>query len=230
MADNEIIDRSSITEPPATVTAVETVSESGSMFTGTDGWSLGVGDGPTPRVGDVVEVWGKGPGYPVRGLAIGGHVHHYRTDGQFIAENALAGHRHSIKMIEEFLEHLPERDAAVAALPDLLRRRIERFQNNKPSFRWEHETYEVYVCQQAAVIAEWAGTTERIDEFRALPYDEQIAAGLDDGHSGNTFGAACQLAYWLLNHPEVIAEQSHAAISVLVGCVDAGCHKKGDFE
>jgi hypothetical protein len=42
-----------------------------------------------------------------------------------------------------------------------------------------------------------------MNESRSLPYEVQRSMGLDDGHSGNTFGGACSLAYRLLEGLEV---------------------------
>lgn len=44
---------------------------------------------------------------------------------------------------------------------------------------------------------------------------------MDEGHSGNTFGAAVQLAYWWLVNPENVDKQ-HGAMAPLVGSQDYG--------
>lgn len=44
---------------------------------------------------------------------------------------------------------------------------------------------------------------------------------MDEGHSGNTFGAATQLAYWWLTQPENIDKQ-YGALAPLVGSQDYG--------
>ena len=56
--------------------------------------------------------------------------------------------------------------------------------------------YNKFCCEQSILIAESLRTKERIVEFTKMSWDEQkkMVPGLDDGHSGNTFGVACRLA------------------------------------
>lgn len=56
--------------------------------------------------------------------------------------------------------------------------------------------YNRFCCEQAIIIAEALRTNDKIVEFHKMNWDEQkkLVPGLDDGHSGNTFGAACKLA------------------------------------
>jgi hypothetical protein len=58
------------------------------------------------------------------------------------------------------------------------------------------EGYNRFCCEQAITIAESLRTKDRIIEFHKMTWDEQksLVPGLDDGHSGNTFGVACRLA------------------------------------
>lgn len=42
-----------------------------------------------------------------------------------------------------------------------------------------------------------------VQEFYDLPWEKQIKIGIDQGHSGNTFGGACMLARRLLKGEEV---------------------------
>lgn len=37
-----------------------------------------------------------------------------------------------------------------------------------------------------------------VKEFYDLPWEKQVEIGIDEGHSGNTFGGACALARSLL--------------------------------
>jgi hypothetical protein len=60
---------------------------------------------------------------------------------------------------------------------------------------------------------------------KAYDYDykrcEEVL-GVSDGHSGNTFGCALNLAILYLNEPEFVVKQ-HGALAVLVGCEKYGC-------
>lgn len=73
--------RSDVTEPPGRVT---TLSRFGNgSITDADGWSLGCDtDGLDFPEGALVEQWGDGIGFVVRGLAIGGHLFWYRTEAE----------------------------------------------------------------------------------------------------------------------------------------------------
>lgn len=71
----------------------------------------------------------------------------------------------------------------------------------------------------------------RLNAFAAInsavnnyQYDLQreIVPDLDEGHSGNSFGAALQLAYLYISSPELVAKQ-HGALCPMVGCVAYGC-------
>ena len=65
---------------------------------------------------------------------------------------------------------------------------------------WDWEPYEMFILQQAVVIADTLKDPEMISEFKNLDWDKQksLVKDLDDGHSGNTFSCACVLAYWYL--------------------------------
>jgi hypothetical protein len=58
------------------------------------------------------------------------------------------------------------------------------------------EGYNRFCCEQGIIIAESLRTKDKIFEFNKMGWDEQkkLVPGLDDGHSGNTFGMACRLA------------------------------------
>lgn len=56
--------------------------------------------------------------------------------------------------------------------------------------------YNRFCCDQGILIAESLRDKEKIIEFHKMNCDDQkkLVPGLDDGHSGNTFGMACRLA------------------------------------
>ena len=73
-------------------------------------------------------------------------------------------------------------------------------------FRIDYEGYEVFCCKEALKIAAACGTPEKIEEFRKAKWEEQksMVSDLSEGHSGNSFGCATQLAYIHLKWPERI--------------------------
>lgn len=56
--------------------------------------------------------------------------------------------------------------------------------------------YNMFCCEQGIIIAKALENKEAIIEFHKSSWAEQKAMvpGLDDGHSGNTFGMSCRLA------------------------------------
>jgi hypothetical protein len=98
-----------------------------------------------------------------------------------------------------------------------------------PNWRRDYESYELFVCEQAASLAALPKDgliRDWYERFRVLPYKAQKVEwpGLDDGHSGNTFGAAVQLAYRLDTNDRRAIVQGHGAMVALVGCAKYGCH------
>jgi len=194
---------------------------------GENGWEfkfdymcLGAPNGPiTPEPGMTVRLYGSGGlGGLVRGIFVDGYRFRYETpDGQkqrYKDESA--------KKDREAQAHLDancaERDRQWAALPAIYQQRMARFVKNNPTWRRDYEEYELFVCGQAHLIASALKTRAAIAEFAKMDEGEamRLVPGLDGGHSGNTLGAACQLAAYEIDLPEGVV-QSHGAISPLVG-------------
>ena len=110
-----------------------------------------------------------------------------------------------------------------ASLPKCFQERIDKFRTNNDRFRIDYESYEVFCCEQAVVIANACKTPEEIQVFASKKWDEQLkqVPELSDGHSGNTFGASCHLAHWYLSNPENVIKM-HGALSPLVGSDEYG--------
>lgn len=203
------------------------------VLDGGDGWwslmmgSMGIGAPKradhTPQVGERVRLWGRGIGYPVRGIAVGTVVLRYETEQEMRARFARESEAREREQRAAHEANRAQTEARVAALPEPFRRRIARFRANNPDFGWKYEGYELFVCEQAVVIANALQSPGAIRAWRELPWEAQRAAvpGLDDGHSGNTFGAACVLAHWYLTEPENVVRE-HGALAPLVGSVEYG--------
>lgn len=202
------------------------------QITSEDGWSFSLPKvaGIEPRVGSIARYYGEGIGRPVRGVDIDGHEVFYRTEAeeqerhrQWVEDS----HRGKREKAEAERERTASR---IAALPEALRRRIQKFSDTNPDFWWDFLPYELFCCEEAVKIERAmrdevpdGSFKKALDEFHDLPYEEQKRfADLDDGHSGNTFGMACRLAYWLLTDPEMVVRE-HGALVPLVGCRDYGC-------
>lgn len=203
-------------------------------FTG--GMSFWVGDqydddaphGVVPLVGSVVRMWG-GLGRPVRGLMVDGRLIYFRTEQQqrdrHAAEVEINNAERRHKWEQKGRAELAEK---YAALPAVFQQRIDKFRANNPDFGWQYEGYEMFVCEQAVVIADALKTADEIAAFAKLDWHQQklIVPNLDGGHSGNTFGAACRLAQYYLARPEGVVAM-HGALAPLVGSEEYGCVPRG---
>lgn len=68
---------------------------------------------------------------------------------------------------------------------------------------------------------EQAAATAAVREWQKLPYEEQKPV-VADGHSGNTFGMACQLAVLVLTGDEEALVRHYGAMAPLVGSDEYG--------
>lgn len=214
------------------------VSDAGDSFTMDNGWSFfcdkkyGVALAPGQRV----RLWGRGVGYPVRGLAIDGKIVYYRTKEQDEADHREQVARRQQQKRDDFETKRNEYDTRIAALPGPFRARIERFQATGPDWRWEFEPYELFCCEEAALLVTHArdargvaSPAEWVRAFAKASTDAQrkLAPTMKLGeHSGNTFGCTVQLACAYLED-ETLVPQLHGALAPLVGCEEYGCHRKG---
>lgn len=220
-------------------------------FTKEDGWTFGFSNewGVTPKPGDIARFYGRGIGSTVRGLDINGVECFYRTEEQQRAENAQQIAKSIAEQKATFEKNKSALNKKFKNLPEIFQWRVKRFRKNNSDFRWKFESYEIFCCEQAVVIAEW---TEKelakeaakktlslyifkkvypgkaitlLDEFYELPWEKQHKKirKLSDGHSGNTFGCAMVLAKMFLSEkPENIANM-HGALAPLVGSAEYGC-------
>ena len=204
------------------VTALDDGSGYDTRFEGGSGIIL---KGAEPKVGDTVTLYGRF-GFPVYGWALNGRVVEYKTPWERFADRMAMLAGFDRKDRERFAEQKPELDAKYEALPAPLKARIDRFRAQNADFRLK-EAYEMAAVGDAPKIAralaakhEWpldenlevtdAGPPstvieKAIQEFYDLTYEEQkrLVPDLDEGHSGNTFGGAVQLALALLIGREV---------------------------
>lgn len=178
-----------------------------------------------PAAGQTLRTYGRGFGFPIRGIAIDGHVCHYRTDLEMREQDALESVKHDMDTVNAFEgSGKAQLDAQLTSLPEVFQRRLMGFRERKADFWWRFGAYEMSCCVDAVKIASLCGTAEAVSAFRQLPWEVQQARipDLFDGHSGNSFGFACALASLYLTDPERIVT-THGALCVLVGCNGYGC-------
>jgi hypothetical protein len=207
---------------------------------GTDGWEItwqedgreGYGglsfwcpdNGVEPKVGSRVRFYGRGFGYPVRGLVVDGQTVFYRTEKEQRDKWRRENEERERLDRETYAGNLTAFDDRVAALPEPFRDRIAGFRDRNPDWGWRFGEYELMCCEQAVVIADALQSSINIAAFHKKDWDTQRAMvpGLDDGHSGNTFGCSCRLAATYLDRPEIVPHV-HGAMCPLTGCRDYGC-------
>jgi len=189
-------------------------TESGSGFT------LDKKHKVTPKVGDDIESYCV-RGCIIRSVKINGSYVFNKTDKDLDREHKeMVADMHKKKK-KKFEEEKDELDATYDSLPPVFQRRLDRFRKGKVEFRWSLESYEMFCCQEALVIAKHCGSAEGVREFNTSNYAEQSKV-TSDQHSGNTMGTACTLAYWYLECPDVV-EYLHGALVPMTGCKDYGC-------
>lgn len=200
-----------------------------------DGWSIGFGGwglfvpndqcAVSPKVGEKVELYGRGVGYSVRGIVIGGRVYRYLTE-----EQEQRRHHDEVKASkrerrEKLAAERADRDRRIAALPPEFRTRLERFHAvGGDEWRAEFEPYELFVCEEAVKIVKSgkAGTTVDTEVLR------EVLGETYDEHSGNTMASAVGLARAAFKGVDLA--RVHGALCSLVGCADYKCWHAGGSE
>lgn len=208
--------------------------EDGWNVTWLDGWSLFVADesgtmaGPEP--GTVLRMFGRGVGWPVRGIGLvagprhGGELvglYRYQTKEEYEADMEQRLREEKERRRKAWEDGKEAFAARVKALPEAFRERIEFFMRRQD---WgpEFGGYELFSCEEAVKITKYVGHAGQIRAF----YDDREAqkqAGMSSDHSGNTFGTACLLATAFLRDPHLVPKM-HGALCPLVGCHDYGCY------
>ena len=193
-----------------------------SVMMGPMGFGISKEYGIRPKTGDTIRLYGTF-GRPIRGVDLNGVELYYRTPDEEAERHRLWVEQKHQDDRAKFEEEREKLDVQYDALPPIFRKRIDKFRRNNPDFRWQFERYEMFCCREAVKIAEALETPERVEAFRQMGWEEQKElVDLDADHSGNTFGAACALAYHYLSDAENV-EKMHGALAPLVGSKEYGC-------
>jgi hypothetical protein len=141
---------------------------------------------------------------------------HQRDDDKIVA---------SYKQKADYNSRKDDFDLRISRLPAVFQDRINSFRKHSCEWGPRFEAHELYVCEQAIAIADALKTGDQVKSFYSLGFDEQrkLVPGIDDGHSVNSFGTACQLAKAYLESAEIVTKM-HGALCSLVGCNDYGCY------
>lgn len=176
-----------------------------------------------PKLGDEIATYTH-RGSMIRGVDLRGEPLFYKTDAELEIEHQEWVARHNEKQRKEFERNRRKLDRQFASLPDVFQRRISWFRAWNPDFRWKEEAYELTSCVDAVKIAAVMKTPKGVERFQKMSYAKQRerVPDLYDGHSGNSFGMACRLAFLYLTDPLLVIAE-HGALTPLVGCEDYGC-------
>jgi hypothetical protein len=180
-----------------------------------DSWELTVDSGSMiccikngnfiPKTGMAARFYGKGFGYPVRGIEINGHIMYYRTPKQADEDHKKWCEERAKEAKARFKKNKKQNEKDYKSLPDAYRNRMDRLRLKSPNDRCDWEPYEMFILTQSAEIAKCLKTVEDIDKWVDMVWEEQkkLVPTLNDGHSGNTFGAAVNLAKRYLMNMEL---------------------------
>ena len=180
--------------------------------------------GVKPKVGDKLTVHTKGGSFgTIRGMDLNGNKIFWKTDEDLESERVEWLRENEEDKQQKYKDNVVEMDKQYNALPKCFKERIDKFRANNDRFRIDYESYELFCCDQAILIAKACKTKEEVQAFKVKDWDKQLkqVKALSDGHSGNTFGTACALAYWYLEQPENVVKM-HGALSPLVGSEEYG--------
>lgn len=203
-----------------------TESEDWYSITRADGMCCGLKKsyGVIPKKGDEITVHTKGGAFgTIRGIDINGIPVFWKTDEELEAARQKWLTDNENKKQQDFIDNKEKLDSEYDALPDFFKQRIDKFRANNARFRIDYESYELFCCTQAVLIADACKIPEAVQDFKGLEWSKQmeLVPGLSDGHSGNTFGCAVSLAYHYLSNPENVVKVS-GALSPLVGSSEYG--------
>jgi hypothetical protein len=183
-----------------------TTYESGNLSVSTTegtGFGLDSKYGVTPEPGDVITLY-MVQGNTIRGMDINGTFIYYKTDEYLKQERKEWLENYRLEKLASFEKDKARLDTDFANLPLAFQSRITRFREASDDFRVDSESYEMFCCMEAVKIANTLKTPDAVKNFKELPYEAQIKlVSIDGGHSGNTFGGACMLAYRYLEGKEL---------------------------
>jgi hypothetical protein len=189
-----------------------------------DGYSVGLPGsgfflnkewGVIPKVGDKITLH-LHQGSLIRGVFLNDRKVFYKSDEDLENDHKKWVEEYHRKQEEDYKKYKDKYDEQYQSLPPEFKQRIDNFRKNNERFRYELEPYELFCCTQAVLIANTLKTKEKVLEFSESTDRWNYVPDLDRGHSGNTLGAATQLAYWYLQQPGAIA-RIPGSLSPLVG-------------
>ena len=155
-----------------------------------------------PKVGDTVNVC-TCQGDLIRGVCLNGHKIFYKSDDDLNKEHKIWCDNLHAEQLERFEKSKALMDKDYDSLPQVFKNRIDRFRKESPDFRIAEEAYEVFVIKEGLKIVKNV-LKDEMEEFMHSDCKKQLkmCPELSQGHSSNTIGCACALAFAYLLNPE----------------------------
>jgi len=179
----------------------------------------------TPKVGDPITYYGRGFGYPVRGVVINGIEVYYSTAAEYEQKWLRDQEAARLNRNAEYAAAKDGFTARINALPAPLQKRLFQFRERSRDFGPDFEGYELATAEMAAAVAKAAEL--RVDEsaeawfrrFKESSWESQAAifGKSCDGASGNMASFAIRQAWLLVTQPDLVPKD-HGALCILVGC------------
>jgi len=186
------------------------------------GFAFSAKYGVVPKIGDVIRVYDRAT--YTRGIDINGEPVYFKTEKEMDEWHLDMKKELDDKHKQQFKENKKKLDEEYRNLPPVFKKRIRWFRKHNADFRWRFESYEMLCCTEAVKIAAKCATPEAVRDLMQSSWDFQKAfiPDLNEGHSGNSFGMSCRLAYNYLQDEEMVFFE-HGALTPLVGCAEYGC-------
>lgn len=199
-----------------TVGSVDVYDDGGCSVTGKNSWSFFINAdeieavGQPPVADESLVVLG-GLGHQIRGIFIGGRQYRYTTREEADREREEWLSDHQRQKEESFYVNISEWLKRKNALDEPFRKRMDRFANKGFEEFWrESGAYELFTVEQANLLlnrakARGENPVEWLEEFYDAKWEKQkeMFPGLDEGHSGNTFGGMVWLAKAVANGEDI---------------------------
>lgn len=142
-------------------------------------------------------------------------------DVKYAKEHARLFYRYVINQKAKFEEKMNSLDKKYGKLPEIFQKRIDKLRTNNHDFRWKYESYEMFCCEQAVIIAAAIGkrlfdevgvevsfdqvkeniisrAPSAFQKFYDMSWEKQkeLVPNLSDGHrGGSSFECSVMLAY-----------------------------------
>jgi hypothetical protein len=160
--------------------------------------------------------WSGPPANYTRGIVIDNKVSWYRDPDEAIQDHEDWKVNQKRKRIKEFAENKDKLDARYDALPDVFKKRLDKFRKSDPMFRVDFESYELFCCEEAWACAKHYSTLNALQSAIETPEGANWP-DMASGHSGNTHGCSVGLAQLCLSDSPEFVYGSPPGLAPLTG-------------